>query len=207
MLTLNTMDNILYDVQRQGRISFYMTNYGEEASHLGSAAALKPTDTIYGMSLFRCCCYTYYQQPNRTNRLSWLRHQTTTNHHHHVIRIVPTGQYREAGVLMWRGFTLDQFMNQCCSNHLDLGKGRQMPVHYGSAELNFQTISSPLVGIDDRLSNQPTNQLLVANNWCALLLGVCVRFVGHSNSASCWHGVCATSSSWQEGRCDCLLLW
>ena len=34
------MDSILYDAQRQGRISFYMTNYGEEATHFGSAAAL-----------------------------------------------------------------------------------------------------------------------------------------------------------------------
>lgn len=33
---------------------------------------------------------------------------------------------------------------QCFSNELDLGKGRQMPVHYGSKALNFQTISSPL---------------------------------------------------------------
>mmetsp|Transcript_16811 Transcript_16811/g.30481 ORF Transcript_16811/g.30481 Transcript_16811/m.30481 type:complete len:558 (+) Transcript_16811:224-1897(+) len=53
-------------------------------------------------------------------------------------------QYREAGVLMWRGFTLEQFCNQCFSNDLDLGKGRQMPVHYGSRALNYQTISSPL---------------------------------------------------------------
>jgi len=30
------------------------------------------------------------------------------------------------------------------SNVDDKGKGRQMPVHYGSSELNFQTISSPL---------------------------------------------------------------
>ena len=35
-------------------------------------------------------------------------------------------------------------MNQCYSNALDYGKGRQMPVHYGSNRLNFQTISSPL---------------------------------------------------------------
>jgi 2-oxoisovalerate dehydrogenase E1 component alpha subunit len=53
-------------------------------------------------------------------------------------------QYREAGVLMWRGFTLEQFAHQCFSNEFDMGKGRQMPVHYGSAELHFQTISSPL---------------------------------------------------------------
>ena len=29
MTMLNTMDKILYESQRQGRISFYMTNYGE----------------------------------------------------------------------------------------------------------------------------------------------------------------------------------
>ena len=45
---------------------------------------------------------------------------------------------------MWRGFTLEQFCNQCFSNDLDLGKGRQMPVHYGSRALNYQTIRSPL---------------------------------------------------------------
>ena len=40
MVLLHQMDNILYKMQRQGRISFYMTNYGEEATHFGSAAAL-----------------------------------------------------------------------------------------------------------------------------------------------------------------------
>ncbi|CAG8524097.1 2662_t:CDS:2 [Ambispora gerdemannii] len=100
MLTLNIMDLILYEAQRQGRISFYMTNYGEEAC-IGSAAALDNNDVIFG-------------------------------------------QYREAGVLLYRGFGLDEFMNQCYSNEQDNGKGRQMPVHYGSKELNFQTISSPL---------------------------------------------------------------
>ena len=45
---------------------------------------------------------------------------------------------------MWRGFTLDQFMNQCYGNVDDGGKGKQMPVHYGSKELNFVTISSTL---------------------------------------------------------------
>lgn len=67
---LNTMDRILYESQRQvpgrscvsnrlkwkfkptfafqGRISFYMTNYGEEGTHIGSAAALEPTDMVFG---------------------------------------------------------------------------------------------------------------------------------------------------------------
>ncbi|KAG8448820.1 hypothetical protein GDO86_015768 [Hymenochirus boettgeri] len=54
------------------------------------------------------------------------------------------GQYREAGVLMYRGYPLDLFMAQCYGNALDPGKGRQMPVHYGCMERNFVTISSPL---------------------------------------------------------------
>ncbi|XP_055541151.1 2-oxoisovalerate dehydrogenase subunit alpha, mitochondrial isoform X2 [Wyeomyia smithii] len=101
MVLLNTLDKILYESQRQGRISFYMTNYGEEASHIGSAAALSPDDWVFG-------------------------------------------QYREAGVLVWRGFTISDFVNQCYGNREDEGKGRQMPVHYGSKNLNFVTISSPL---------------------------------------------------------------
>lgn len=35
-------------------------------------------------------------------------------------------------------------MNQCYGNCLDPGKGKQMPVHYGSKAKNFVTISSPL---------------------------------------------------------------
>jgi len=101
MTLLNSMDRIMYESQRQGRISFYMTNYGEEGTHIGSAAALNPEDLVYG-------------------------------------------QYREAGILVWRGFSLDRFMNQCYGNEFDLGKARQMPVHYGTKDLNFVTISSPL---------------------------------------------------------------
>ncbi|XP_011687205.1 PREDICTED: 2-oxoisovalerate dehydrogenase subunit alpha, mitochondrial [Wasmannia auropunctata] len=101
MTTLSVMDKIMYESQRQGRISFYMTNTGEEAVQVGSAAALTLEDLIYA-------------------------------------------QYREAGVLLHRGYPLEKFMNQCYGNCEDDGKGRQMPVHYGSKELNFTTISSPL---------------------------------------------------------------
>ncbi|KAG9348375.1 hypothetical protein JZ751_002110 [Albula glossodonta] len=101
MTLFNTMDKILYESQRQGRISFYATNFGEEGTHIGSAAALNANDLVFG-------------------------------------------QYREAGVLLYRGFPLDLFMAQCYANADDLGKGRQMPVHYGSKDLNFVTISSTL---------------------------------------------------------------
>lgn len=47
MITLNIMDKILYESQRQGRISFYMTNTGEEATQIGSAAAVSLEDIIY----------------------------------------------------------------------------------------------------------------------------------------------------------------
>ncbi|MBY6222895.1 thiamine pyrophosphate-dependent dehydrogenase E1 component subunit alpha [Ferrimonas balearica] len=53
-------------------------------------------------------------------------------------------QYREQAALRYRGFTTEQFMNQMFSNAKDLGKGRQMPIHYGSQALNYMTISSPL---------------------------------------------------------------
>jgi len=101
MVTINQMDRVLYDSQRQGRISFYMTSYGEEATHVGSAAALNMDDVIYA-------------------------------------------QYREVGVLLWRGFSLERAMNQCFGNAHDPGKGKQMPVHYGAPDLNFVTISSTL---------------------------------------------------------------
>lgn len=48
------------------------------------------------------------------------------------------------GVLMWRGFGLEEFMDQCYANLNDPAAGKQMPVHYGSRKLNFVTISSPL---------------------------------------------------------------
>lgn len=35
-------------IHPQGRISFYMTNYGEEGTHVGSAAALDNTDLVFG---------------------------------------------------------------------------------------------------------------------------------------------------------------
>ncbi|KAJ6391758.1 hypothetical protein OIU77_025678 [Salix suchowensis] len=101
MVTLQMMDTIFYEAQRQGRISFYMTSTGEEAISIAAAAALTADDII-----------------------------------------LP--QYREPGILLWRGFTIEEFASQCFGNKDDCGKGRQMPNHYGSKKLNFVTISSPI---------------------------------------------------------------
>ena len=35
MIRIQTVDDIFYNAQRQGRISFYMQNTGEEATHIG----------------------------------------------------------------------------------------------------------------------------------------------------------------------------
>ncbi|XP_022753563.1 2-oxoisovalerate dehydrogenase subunit alpha 1, mitochondrial-like [Durio zibethinus] len=101
MVTLQMMDTLFYEAQRQGRISFYLTSFGEEAINIASAAALSKHDIV-----------------------------------------LP--QYREPGVLLWRGFTLQEFANQCFGNKADGGKGRQMPIHYGSSKHNYVTVSSPI---------------------------------------------------------------
>ncbi|KAJ9628441.1 hypothetical protein H2204_009278 [Knufia peltigerae] len=46
MLTVNILDSIMFEAQRQGRVSFYMVSAGEEAVTVGSAAALGPRDII-----------------------------------------------------------------------------------------------------------------------------------------------------------------
>lgn len=100
-LFIRALDERMLASQRQGRISFYLTETGEEATDIGSAAALEKDDVILG-------------------------------------------QYREQGALAFRDFGVDNFMNQIFANEKDLGKGRQMPIHYGSRALNYYTISSPL---------------------------------------------------------------
>ncbi|XP_050241674.1 2-oxoisovalerate dehydrogenase subunit alpha 2, mitochondrial-like [Quercus robur] len=101
MVTLQTMDSVFYEAQRQGRISFYATAIGEEAINIASAAALTIDDLVFP-------------------------------------------QYREPGVLLWRGFSLQEFANQCFGNKDDYGKGRQMPIHYGSHKHNYFTVAATI---------------------------------------------------------------
>ncbi len=86
-------------------------------------------------------------------------------------------QYREHAALRYRGFTTEQFMNQMFSNALDLGKGRQMPIHYGCADLHYQTISSPLA-----------TQIPQATG-----VGYSLKMQGKRNVAICYFGEGAAS--------------
>ena len=47
MCTMSVMDTTLQEIQRQGRISFYIANFGEEAAQLGSISALKFEDEVW----------------------------------------------------------------------------------------------------------------------------------------------------------------
>lgn len=78
-----TMDNILYESQRQGRLSFYLTSFGEEAMGTGAGLALQRDDDAYL-------------------------------------------QYREVGLLLARGFTVENVLDQCLATADDFGKGRQV---------------------------------------------------------------------------------
>ena len=71
MVRVNEFDRVFYDAQRQGRLSFYFTNRGEEAQAVGSAAALAPEDWVWP-------------------------------------------QYRELGVIFWRGYTMEECANRAC---------------------------------------------------------------------------------------------
>jgi len=47
MVRLSVIDHILNSLQRQGRVSFYMTSNGEEAAGVGSCAALQKQDVVW----------------------------------------------------------------------------------------------------------------------------------------------------------------
>jgi 2-oxoisovalerate dehydrogenase E1 component alpha subunit len=100
MLYISIMDLIMFDAQRQGRLSFYMVSAGEEAVSVGSSSVLDPEDPVY--------C-----------------------------------QYREQGFFKERGMTTKEFMSQLFANKNDPGKGRNMPVHYGSKRLNIVSTHIP----------------------------------------------------------------
>jgi hypothetical protein len=51
MIVLQKLDTVMYEAQRQGRISFYMPNSGETAAQLGSAHALDINDLVFGKTL------------------------------------------------------------------------------------------------------------------------------------------------------------
>jgi 2-oxoisovalerate dehydrogenase E1 component alpha subunit len=52
--------------------------------------------------------------------------------------------YREQGAWFWRGYTVQQYIDQLFGNEGDPAKGRQMPVHHSAGWLRLVSISSPV---------------------------------------------------------------
>jgi len=52
--------------------------------------------------------------------------------------------YREPGAWFWRGYTIQQHLDQLFGNHDDPSKGRQMPVHHSASWLHLVSVSSPV---------------------------------------------------------------
>ncbi|WP_048307249.1 thiamine pyrophosphate-dependent dehydrogenase E1 component subunit alpha [Halomonas sp. PR-M31] len=127
MLFTRVLDERMLAAQRQGRLSFYMQCTGEEASIVGSTAALEDEDMIMA-------------------------------------------QYREQGALAYRGFGVDEFMNQLFGNDHDYGKGRQMPVHYGSKKLYYMTISSPLATQIPQATGYAYGQKMAGQGHCTVTI-------------------------------------
>ena len=101
MVRSAVFDSIMEELQRQGRIAFYCTNFGEEAAAVGSAAALSEADMVWP-------------------------------------------HYRELGMFLWRGLTAQQMADQNLGNCDDVGKGRNLQVHYCLPDANVQTVHAVL---------------------------------------------------------------
>ena len=141
MLYISIMDLIMFDAQRQGRLSFYMVSAGEEALSIGTASALAKEDVVF--------C-----------------------------------QYREQGVFRQRGFSTADFMNQLFANKRDPGKGRNMPVHYGSKELNI--VSAGFQAGKSESANNPgtAHNFVSVGNSAATGLWCCLRHEGAKSKRS-----------------------
>lgn len=89
------------NLQRQGRIGFYIGSEGQEAVHVGGGAALAAGDWYFP-------------------------------------------HYRDPGVALLRGASIESMVHQLYGNAKDMSKGRQMPNHFSFKDQNFFSISSPL---------------------------------------------------------------
>ena len=70
MITLQTMDTIFYEAQRQGRISFYLTTIGEEAINIATSAALTVDDHVFPQVTSTCLhiCSSLTILPSSTHK-------------------------------------------------------------------------------------------------------------------------------------------
>lgn len=101
MVRTRVLDEKMMNLQRSGRIGFFVPCMGQEATHIGAAYALEEDDWIFP-------------------------------------------HYRDTGIPLLRGITVQAMVNQLYGNQDDNTKGRQMPNHFSYKDIHFTSISSPL---------------------------------------------------------------
>ena len=78
---------------------------------------------------------------------------------------------------MWRGFSIQQCAHQIFGNALGTCKGRQMPIHYGSKDLHFVTISSTIATQMSQASGAAYAYKRAQNGLC------CITYFGDGGSS------------------------
>ncbi len=140
------MDTVFYEAQRQGRFSFYLTSQGEEATMIGSAAALDESDMVFT-------------------------------------------QYREQGVLLWRGYSLTQFANQ-----VRLGVGEIFTITFWLSIAFLPSVVRKRIGARERTADahplrmqgaEFSDNLEPTSNSDASRSRSCVRTQGKERELSC----------------------
>ena len=101
MVRIRVLEEKGMNLQRSGKIGFYIGCAGQEATHLGAVCALRDADWVFP-------------------------------------------QYREPGIPLWRGVTIQEMVHQLFANAKDPVRGHQMPCHYAFAKARYVSISSPI---------------------------------------------------------------
>ncbi|MFX0092362.1 MAG: pyruvate dehydrogenase (acetyl-transferring) E1 component subunit alpha [Candidatus Hodarchaeota archaeon] len=101
MILIRTLDAKGMRLQRQGRIGFYVSSTGQEATQIGATAALNVDDWVFP-------------------------------------------SYREPGVSLYRGMSIQTLINQWFGNKNDIHKGRRLPMLFGDRERDFVNPSAPI---------------------------------------------------------------
>ncbi|KAL8454628.1 hypothetical protein Emed_000349 [Eimeria media] len=133
MIRLSIWDNMLYNVQRQE------IEIRSAAAVAAAAAAGVPVAVWRHLVCKRFCCrFSFYIQ-NQGEEATQCGIGRALQPEDHIFC-----QYRELGVLLMKGFTIEDALGQLLSNKGDEGKGRQMPISYSKHSIGLHTICTPL---------------------------------------------------------------
>ncbi|CAL1712485.1 unnamed protein product [Somion occarium] len=159
MLQLPVIDNLLYNVQRQGKISFYMTAHGEEATLIGSAAALADDDEIlsqyremavllwrgFGFDEIMAQCFGNHEDTCTKGKQMPIHFGSRAHHFHTISSTLATQIPQAAGVAF--ALTRDPLRRgkNCAAVYFGEGAASEGDFHAGM--LLASTIPSPTLFI------------------------------------------------------------